>query len=733
MKLSNNEKQKTLYAALLRFSSDGRSLREKTIEHLIIIALEGTTIGNGDGVTTGDLRRKIGSGLGTEGIKVSLIQEALDRMESNGLIERGRVRHKSSAKLTPKGAKALEELSDKSEKLISKPINMLLKDYSAEFDLQKAEVIVKKFIVNCFVDYGHNIALNILGKVNDTDFSSTIDFDRIFAKSISSTRLSIEEIESLEDRCYLFLKNKDKEFVDLKFLLTQVFYVGKVLELDISDFDPIGEASFKNAIIYLDSNVILESIFDHDRTNFLSDLVRLVKRFSVQFYVTNETIEEINRVLKSRIKDLEKISENLPQELYEQTNDEFVNDFLTFQVKNPDGTPKEFMSEIGDIRDILEGQGITYVDAEVECDFDQRIVSDLSKEIDFIAKQIRGWGKSNSVANHDANHLLLVKKNRDNCEKSWFLSKDNTLLKLNSKVIPSSTPYIFSLSAFLQWISPFVEGSKFDSLENLFSNVMDGEILHKGASNLFDLSELNVIAEYHVDLMATDPKKLSMAFDYVKKCILDGKEINHENQHKVNFEIKKYIACNTDEEIQQLISEAERQKEKARREEENSKRLVMENIDLGADLSTLESSLGISKTKAIKSHRNFLIISIAIFLIGCFVSLFIWTYDAEISRAINAGFPESKNLIESLPFPFVKAIGSLFFMLSGLMLCSCFRNIKTGLITTLFAVSIYQSRIISTNTMDEFVSYADFAVFLILVILGVVHVLSSIFKNEKVQ
>ena len=42
-RLGNEERQKSLYAAILRYSPDAQSLREKALEHLVLISLQGSS------------------------------------------------------------------------------------------------------------------------------------------------------------------------------------------------------------------------------------------------------------------------------------------------------------------------------------------------------------------------------------------------------------------------------------------------------------------------------------------------------------------------------------------------------------------------------------------------------------------------------------------------------------------------------------------------------------------
>lgn len=92
MAVSIEEKQKSLYAALIRYSSDTQSLRERSIDHLVLIGLQDTS--SSSAVRAGDLRVTIGRGVGTDGIRIEYVQESLERLMLKGYVLKIELHHK---------------------------------------------------------------------------------------------------------------------------------------------------------------------------------------------------------------------------------------------------------------------------------------------------------------------------------------------------------------------------------------------------------------------------------------------------------------------------------------------------------------------------------------------------------------------------------------------------------------------------------------------------------------
>jgi hypothetical protein len=111
---------------------------------------------------------------------------------------------------------------------------------------------------------------------------------------------------------------------------------------------------------------------------------------------------------------------------------------------------------------------------------------------------------------------------------------------------------------------------------------------------LFDVGELLIMAEYHEDVMTTPPENLLMAFDYVKKKALNGKQYHREDIPKVSLELKKFLSKSTEEQYRSLVDEKARLENVARAEqalrekaEKEAQAFRAQNIELDGRLEHL--------------------------------------------------------------------------------------------------------------------------------------------------
>ena len=162
----------------------------------------------------------------------------------------------------------------------------------------------------------------------------------------------------------------------------------------------------------------------------------------------------------------------------------------------------------------------------------------------------RGWPKSQHVLRHDIAHLNLVRSARNANAKTWFLTRDGSLISAAEDMArqggPDNRPLCFQMLGFLQSISPFISSSTEDNvLANFFSKLLTEQIFVP--EKLFDDRELALISETHADVMAMPPEQVIVAVDYVKRHVLKGERYNTEKIPVVALELRKYLSANTED------------------------------------------------------------------------------------------------------------------------------------------------------------------------------------------
>lgn len=235
------------------------------------------------------------------------------------------------------------------------------------------------------------------GELTREELIGTIDVRAAFQAAIEGISLSPEAIDSLEVRCLNFLRSSARTDEELKFRLTQGYYVSQLLELDSAQFNPLSDDAFCGAIFYIDTNVLLARLLSDEAAAMFDEVVRLAARLGIQLRVTRETINETRAVTIGRLEDLEAVIETVPEELIEKTQDQILRSFLTLRTEQPDITPKEFMSRFDKIPELLKDLGIELDDRDAETIINGR---NVIKECDIVnkaAEVTRGWGKSESV------------------------------------------------------------------------------------------------------------------------------------------------------------------------------------------------------------------------------------------------------------------------------------------------------------------------------------------------
>ena len=164
---------------------------------------------------------------------------------------------------------------------------------------------------------------------------------------------------------------------------------------------------------------------------------------------------------------------------------------------------------------------------------------------------------------------------RQNNNKAWLLTLDKTLGRAASELRGDEFPFCFPLVGFLQSVSPFVEAPEAQqSLVDLFSAIVEGEVGDLSGKYLFDLSELKLISEFHTDVLATPVDQIVPAFDYVKSKVLGGKPYRRDDQTKVALELKTFLTSSMEEKQRALHEAAHHQKGLA--EAERAKRVRAE-------------------------------------------------------------------------------------------------------------------------------------------------------------
>ena len=179
--------------------------------------------------------------------------------------------------------------------------------------------------------------------------------------------------------------------------------------LNTYEFNPISDDAFREAVFYIDTNVLVDKLLSNEFERLFDELVRISNALGVDLRVSRATINETRWATAGRLEGLEKVLATMPSELVERTRDQFLDAFLEAKRDSPEMTAEQFLARFDEIPSLLAELGIELHDSTAE-----EIIGDqdVNRECEVINQaavktRVGGKGKSYAVCLHDVCHYLL--------------------------------------------------------------------------------------------------------------------------------------------------------------------------------------------------------------------------------------------------------------------------------------------------------------------------------------
>jgi hypothetical protein len=719
------ERRQSLYAALMRFAPEAGSLRDRALDRVVLLALVGSS--EATPFRIGRLQENIEFGPRVPKVRTELIQQSLERLIQVRKAARAELRFRHAYYLTAQGRADVDAAADSAASLFEPVLEKMLRDTAPLVERDVGVSVCRRFISECFARFGRQIAKSVTGEISPQELAETIEAPKAFSAAIRGVVLSPEAIQSLEVRCVNFLRSTAPEDEQLKFRLTQGYYVAQLFGLEAARFNPIADEAFRGSVIYVDTNVLLARQFEEEHAPRWDEVVRIARRIGVTLRITQATIDEMHRVTLGRTADLEQVVDKLPAALMERSGDELLGAFLAARKQQSDLTPSGFMRRFQDVSEVLRNAGVE-LDPRGAADIVRgRDVRSECAIVDAAAAESRGYGKSAEVQLHDVAHYLLVEEERSHGKQCWFLTRDKSLSLAAARLRGGGLHFCFQLVGFLQSISPFVESTQEeDPLVSLFSSALERDIEGLRAATLFDLQELKLIGEMHEDVLATPPDQLVLAFDFVKGTVLNGKLYTAADCPKVALELKKYLASNAEQREQALRKELRRREdvaaaERTRREE--AERNVAEEHAKADDLRSQVRDMETKGDQRLARERELAgretRLRLAVLALGSALALICWTMDAQIVGQVGSWILETQGRMALLRAT-VRVIGSfVFFGASIPAVTRLSGDLRTGGLTVTGAIALGAADVIGPHLVGLIADYLALAALIALVVLNI--------------
>ena len=551
--LSILEQRQIVYSALIKYSAEAETLRERVFDQFVLSALVGSSKSPIDLHKIQSILRASRRG---PALRDTTIKDTLERLVRAGKVAASAHKKNPLFSLTDEGNMGVSQVVQSVDDLFRAAFAEVLSGTEHHFNYEAGAMLCRKIVLDCFARYGRELAVRV------TSFTGTevvLDRERIediACATLKGSSLNTEARESVCNRLFHFFKSRTPAAEALKYHLSQGYYCAELLLLSATKFNPLAEQALAGTVFLLDANVLILAILDIGSDSF-GEAAKLVKKMGVQFAVTEQTLRELKTAATGHVDQMKRFVGVVPDVFTEHTEDDFVRAFVGMRKNDPAFTLDQFLSLFlqieSTIRDRWQIEVMNFDDHEFTKEPDY---AEFQEALNAEADAGHSQRKSKTVLHHDVSHCLFVRGLRAKYRKVWFLTRDTVLSRASKRWTRNEMPLCFSFVGFLHSVSPFVVTTEDEErpFADLLSDILAMQIRPDGP--MFKPDELTIIAEMHSDVFTTPDDQLLMAFDYAKAAVLKGEPYNIVDYGKMSLGIKKFLSQSKEEQIR--MHEAER-------------------------------------------------------------------------------------------------------------------------------------------------------------------------------
>jgi len=375
--------------------------------------------------------------------------------------------------------------------------------------------------------------------------------DERFAKSIGAVIVSLFE---------------DRRFSMLLQTTAQNFVFFEILNLD-PECRFIEKEAFSEKYLLIDTNVLIALLLPSEtRHSLAGQALYYSKRIGANVAITKRTEEEFKDELKHANIRFKNLGSN-KLEFLMSVDDEFIASYALEKKKNRSLTWHDFYMKLKPFRTILSKHGISVID-EGDLSYEVLHSKIFPETTSYVLTCSRATQriKGKSVIEHDAYHILLVRKlrakdTRDSFlgPKYWFVTFDNSLLcvdKAVNELLGSKyeAPSSMMAWAWLELITPYFGATVHqDVLSRAFVRFMrSSAAIMPTRLSIGDLLEIKG-PKINFDNHSTEELKEILDDEVVQQYqrIVKGARLNHSPRLKEYEKQLKEQAARKSEEILQ--------------------------------------------------------------------------------------------------------------------------------------------------------------------------------------
>jgi hypothetical protein len=384
----------------------------------------------------------------------------------------------------------------------------------------------------------------LLGEVAQEEFVTGVAVREALA-AVNAEYSGLDQA-SLARGVYTFLTEIDPEFDEIKFNMTQNYYVARTLGLDNAS-ELLSREVFGRAILYLDTNVFFHALDVRAKLyrNFQA-LSTACRQLGISLRVCQISIDEHRNVVAYHRDLVKQVEDQVPEGSEDKVESLFFHAYRDEQRADPDtDIDKVFQRFMATGEELSKQHNVELVDDKW---FDEnKDASETRILIKAMQKQYSvlrpGRIKRERAACHDALLVRWVERERGlEQDPVWLITVDASLPAFfPDKGTGDDRPLAISLDALLQWISPLASSAGLEgNMRDIFAESLKHQLLPQ--DRFLDLTDFMVFAHMEWSCKELPSEDVEAAIQYLRGDAAARDMSKAEDREEVHRRLSRFFA-----------------------------------------------------------------------------------------------------------------------------------------------------------------------------------------------
>ena len=534
-KFDISTKRQLLFSVRMRFSPQTQPVLETAInkiieQNLVLAGAEGLGIAEMQQPGALSFINEIPAISGRE------LQKALARLE-----QQGRVVRNSDGRFRLSQAIAQEIWSSVDE--AENRLRRVLKNLFRNFDLPISDFAQPFLHCLCliFSRLGEAYVRNLKGDITAEELIKLSSVERALRHTVQ--QFPFLEKERFGGAVYRFFRESDPLFAAVKWNMAQNYYVAKALGLDQTG-RLLSRELFADGEFYLDTNVLTEALEPSTKHyKSFQAMSKACNGLNIRLKTCQISIDELRRVVSFERDNISKVLENIPDETADKVRGILLPIYRERLRSGEQADLNEIVKMFDEAMPFLESQyGIERIDDKW---FDDAISSSdtkaLVEELQRIYAERRGREKTKNAALHDALVLRWIDKERKTLLRTWFITRDLSLLEYGKGTTVPDHAFAITMNALLQWLSPMaLSDSNEDDMTEVFADAIKHHLLPQ--DSFFELTDFLIFAEMEWATKELPSEDVENCIRTIRRATPALDPSNSVDRERLSHEIGKFFA-----------------------------------------------------------------------------------------------------------------------------------------------------------------------------------------------